>query len=550
MRLKGISRLIAVTCCFLFIVASSFAEEKYDPQHTMLALNMAIVSVHKIISSKDKALLTNEYDNIINNLAIGNIESDYEIQALYEELLDIISNKRIREEEAQRLQKKYTKKEQRKLYDSLKGVRAYGGDLWSWIGSLFVSCTTQYFEYQNSGEELKDELDDNLWILTKEDLESCNSIQKRLLTSSWNLLRKYHLPDGYRLEQDSLKEFYNILTNKDAHQRLRILKRIEKDFIVYPPYWIYRAKTAQEIKDKDEARKCYDKFDEVWRPVLRKDPFKQESVKYRISELTNKLETNKTKIKEYLEVLENHSKRGEWLNNIFAGIVYYAINEKEKAIDSVQSNLDSNYETEISKELYEAFKSGNVDIKSLGEKIGLTINNVTRKAVSQGDYFGGVKFGSTKEEVKAFEKNSTLVLDNGDELIFNETSSIGKSQNIYSFDKDGKMVVGTYIIINDHKDLANYIADYIKVNEALKQLYGEPTQEAFSTDDKNLLNNPAKLAQAIKEGKVAGSTEWKKGNYTIYHILSEKMTTDDMDEKTKKVAVITPVCHLILGQLN
>jgi hypothetical protein len=550
MRLKGISRLIAVTCCFLFIVASSFAEEKYDPQHTMLALNMAIVSVHKIISSKDKALLTNEYDNIIDNLAIGNIESDYEIQALYEELLDIISNKRIREEEAQRLQKKYKKKEQRKLYDSLKGVRAYGGDLYSWIGSLFVSCATQYFEYQNSGEELKDELEDNLWILTKEDLESCNSIQKRLLTSSWSLLRKYHLPDSYRLEQDSLKEFYNILTNKDAHQRLRILKRIEKDFIVYPPYWIYRAKTAQEIKDKDEARKCYDKFDEVWRPVLRKDPFKQEAVKYRISELTNKLETNKTKIKEYLEVLENHSKRGEWLNNIFAGIVYYAINEKEKAIDSVQSNLDSKYETEISKELYEAFKSGNVDIKSLGEKIGLTINNVTRKAVSQGAYFGGVKFGSTKEEVKAFEKNSTLVLDNGDELIFNETSSIGKSQNIYSFDKDGKMVVGTYIIINDHKDLANYIADYIKVNEALKQLYGEPTQEALSTDDKNLINNPAKLAQAIKEGKVAGSTEWKKGNYTIYHILSEKMTTDDMDEKTKKVTVITPVCHLILGQLN
>ena len=230
MGLKGISRLIAVTYCFLFIVASSFAEEKYDPQHTMLALNMAIVSVHKIISSKDKALLTNEYDNIINNLAIGNIESDYEIQALYEELLDIISNKRIREEEVQRLQKKYTKKEQRKLYDSLKGVRAYGGDLWSWIGSLFVSCTTQYFEYQNSGEELKDELDDNLWILTKEDLESCNSIQKRLLTSSWSLLRKYHLPDSYRLEQDGRKEVYKIETKKDARQRLLRLKRIEKEF--------------------------------------------------------------------------------------------------------------------------------------------------------------------------------------------------------------------------------------------------------------------------------------------------------------------------------
>ena len=169
------------------------------------------------------------------------------------------------------MQKKYTKKEQRKLYDSIKRVKAYGGDLWSWIGSLFVSCTTQYFEYQNSVEELKVELDNNLWILNKAELKDCNDIQKRLLTSSWNLLRKYHLPDNYRLEQDSLNEFYNTLYNQDAQQRLRILKRIEKDFLVYPPYWIYRAQAAQEVKDKEEAKNCFDKFDEVWRPVLRKE---------------------------------------------------------------------------------------------------------------------------------------------------------------------------------------------------------------------------------------------------------------------------------------
>ena len=540
-----------LVCIFALTASFAVAEEQYDPQHTMLALNMAIVSVHRIISSKDRVLLTNEYNNIINNLAIGNIESDKEITTLYENLLDIINNKTMREEEAQHLQKKYTQKEQRRFYDSIKRVRAYGGDWISWIGSLFVSCTTQYFEYQNSCEELKEDLDNNIWMLNKEDLKNCNTIQKKLLTSSWSLLRKYHLPDSYRLEQDSLNDFYNTINSTDAQQRLRRLKRIEKDFLVYPPYWIYRAKAAQEVKDKDEEKKCYDKFDEVWRPVLRKDPFKQEAVKYRISELTDKTLTNKEKIKEYLEVLESHSKRGEWFNNVFAAIVYYAINEKDKAIDCVQSNLDSNYEKEVSQALYDAFKSDNVDIKSLGEKIGITINNVTQEAASQGDYFGGVKFGSTKEEVKALlEKNSTLALDSGDELIFNETSFIGKSQDCFVFDKDGKMVAGTYSIINDHKDLANYIADYIKVHEAFRQLYGEPTQMDFSTDDKNLLNNYAKLAQAIKEGKVVGCTIWKKGKYTITHILSDKMTTDDMDEETKKVTVITPICHLIIGQLN
>ena len=158
---------------------------------------------------------------------------------------------------------------------------------------------------------------------------------------------------------------------------------------------------------------------------------------------------------------------------------------------------------------------------------------VAQETAPEGDYFGDVKFGSTKE------------------LMFNETSEfLGKSQNCYSFDKDGKMVAGTINIINDHQDLAKYIEDYNKINEAFVQMYGQADEQAVTTDDEAILNDPAKLAQAIKEGKVVASTVWKKENFTISHILSEKMTTDDMDEETKKVTVTTPICHLVLGQLN
>ncbi len=176
---------------------------------------------------------------------------------------------------------------------------------------------------------------------------------------------------------------------------------------------------------------------------------------------------------------------------------------------------------------------------------------VAQEAAPEGDYFGDLKFGSTKEEVKAHEKDSTLVLEQENELMFNETSEfMGKSHNCFSFDKEGKMVAGAIYVINDHQDLGKYIEDYNKINEAFKQEYGEPDQSVFTTDDKELLNDPAKLAQAIKEGKVVATTEWKKENFTISHILSEKMSTDDLDEESKKVTVITPICHLILGQLN
>ena len=188
---------------------------------------------------------------------------------------------------------------------------------------------------------------------------------------------------------------------------------------------------------------------------------------------------------------------------------------------------------------------------SLMVALSLTTVAVAQEATPEADSFGDVKFGSTKEEVKAHEKDSTLVLDRAEELVFNETSEfLGKSQNCYSFDKDGKMIAGAIYIVNDHTDLAKYIEDYNKINEAFTQLYGEPDQNAVSTEDEALLKDAAKLAQAIKEGKVVATTVWKKENFTVSHILGEQMSTDDMDEEAKKVSVITPICHLILGQLN
>ena len=45
--------------------------KKYDPMLTMSALNMAIVSLHRITSTGDRVVLDREYDNIINNLRMG-----------------------------------------------------------------------------------------------------------------------------------------------------------------------------------------------------------------------------------------------------------------------------------------------------------------------------------------------------------------------------------------------------------------------------------------------------------------------------------------------
>lgn len=277
-------KIAAIIVIIVSLSSPLHAEKPYDPQHTMLALNMAIVSIHRIISTQDRIILDQEYNTIINKLALGNIESDYELTGLYAELMNFITGKGLRQEEAKRFQERYDRREQRQIIDALSGIRAYGGNLWSWLGSLATSCVSSYFSYQSSKAELLEGLNDDLWQLKKEEIEDCNELQVKLLNSSWNLLRQYKLPDEYRLTQESLNGYYKAVNESDPSKRLRMLRarNVERNFQVYPPYWYYRAKAAKESGNDSEALSCWDKFVEVWRPVLRNDPYKLEGAKFRV----------------------------------------------------------------------------------------------------------------------------------------------------------------------------------------------------------------------------------------------------------------------------
>ena len=361
--------LIFVSMIFVFVsVPVCTAEDNdYDPQHTMLALNMAIVSINSIVSTQDRIVLDQEYNNIINKLALGNIESDYELTGLFTEMMNFITGKTLRQEEAKRFQERYNRREQRQLIGALSGIRAYGGNLWSWLGSLATSCVSSYFTYQNSKAELLEGLDDDLWRLQKEDIEDCNDLQVRLLNSSWNLLRQYKLPDEYRLTQDSLNGYFKAVNEPDPAKRLRMLKarNVERNFQVYPPYWFYRAKAAQEIKDDAETLKCYDKFDEIWRPVLRYDPYKLEAEKYRVQALAAKENPDTAEIRKHLEIIRDYTQDGDWSNNLFAGIAYFLLGDKYEGISCVEPNVDFEFETTVSNVFLSEMKNGKLDAFAL-----------------------------------------------------------------------------------------------------------------------------------------------------------------------------------------
>jgi len=127
---------------------------------------------------------------------------------------------------------------------------------------------------------LKEELRNTQWLLDRQEISECDSLQQRLLTASWNLLRKYSLPDSYRLTQKTLSLYYKALNEQDFAKKLRMLRAIEDEFSVYPPYWYYRAKSAEESGNDSEAEKSFKKFGEV-RCIARRD--EERPSRFRIS---------------------------------------------------------------------------------------------------------------------------------------------------------------------------------------------------------------------------------------------------------------------------
>jgi len=359
---------VLILVCALFSISNAaFAAEPYDPLVTIATLNMAISSISNIISSSDRVVLDQEYRNIINNLSVGSIADDDEILVLFERMMDIITNETLRIEEEELFKSKYTKKEQEAITRSLTGIRAYGGDPWSFLGSLLASSASAYFGYKDQINSIRGELDDSLWSLKKERVIDLNDLQKQLLTSSWRLLRKYRLPDEYRVTEDTLRDFSKALAEQDKEKALIMFAHLEDAFSVFPPFWYHYGKVAREVGRQDLAINCFDAFERVWRGVLRKDPFYVEVAKERILLLNPS--TDSKEIAKYIKIIRDNSQVSDWMNYLVAGVFLYAIGEKEQAIKCVELNIAFESEREISQIVLDSMKAGSLNISALPERI-------------------------------------------------------------------------------------------------------------------------------------------------------------------------------------
>ena len=374
------SRLKSIAAAFLALVmlAQPFganparADEQYDKTNTLLALNMAIVSVKNIVTTQDRVILDQEYNTIINRLSVGDIESDYELVNVYKDLMDVITQNKLSDEEAKRFAAKYDRRQKNAIVGALAGIRPYGGNMWSFLGSLFTQGVSAYFGYRDAKEQMKEELGDSLWQLEKEKVIRFNDLQKDLLAATWSLLRKYRIDDKYRITQEDLDLLEYGLAETDKEKAVKIFRRLERKFAAYPPFWFYYGDAAYKSKNAKKALECFDQFDKVWRHVLREDPYKVQIAKYRLT-----LEPNLTKerVLALLKDIKENSSEREWLDNLFYGAVAFSIGQKDDAVEAVESNILFKTENEISPVIFKSMEADKLNLSTLPKEVAAALEN-------------------------------------------------------------------------------------------------------------------------------------------------------------------------------
>ncbi len=337
-------------------------EEAYDPINSLLFLNMAVVSVRKVVTTKDRIVLDQEYKNIINNNALGEVADDYEIKALYNDLLDTITEYGLRDEQKKRFQEKYDRQQKKALRSAIMGFRPYGGNLLSFALSAVSQGISAYFGYQDSKAKLREGLDESLWQLNDQQIREFNTLQKSLLNASWSILRQYRLPDKYRITQRDLELLDDTINQYKESDAVEKFAALEDIFFAYPPFWFYYGEAAYKRGDKDLARRCFGEFDKAWRHVLRSDPFKVQVVKYQI--LLEERPTRE-KIRPLLKALKENSYPTEWQDNLFYGVVSYYFGDKKDGMKAVKNNLLFHTESDISQRIYDSMAQDKMDEAAL-----------------------------------------------------------------------------------------------------------------------------------------------------------------------------------------
>ena len=245
-----------------------------DQQLAILQLNYCAVSLSRMVAYNNRIVLDDEYRTINTNLRLDMIK-DQEFVSFKKDLLGALNRFSINETERERLQNRHDKKARQTWRNSVS--EALGGSLGinplSIITNTAMSAARAAVDYSDRIDALKDEHDDKLWELKKDELIILTELRKDCLQLSWDISREYKFPDKLRLTEKEADDLVAFCKERDLAKRARIMESHESDYLAYPPFWYYLGDAYQKSGRTVEALKAYDRYDDLYQrqPIFRRD---------------------------------------------------------------------------------------------------------------------------------------------------------------------------------------------------------------------------------------------------------------------------------------
>lgn len=313
----------------------------------VIAMNYLTASLVKISTYNDKVILTQEYDEIINNINLNKIHDQETIDQILV-LMDYLTNLKLSSAEQKIIRNRYETNVKYALHEAKEKSRtqqssSYSGEnaaveIIALLANSLTKIGSEQNDYQKNLDNYRNELEENSWKLDKENIKKLNEIRKQFISSLWSVLRNHNISDEKRLTEVQFNNYFKILKDKDVSARYRKLLRIESSFSNYPFYWYFRGVAAQELNNKKDAIKSFGKVEKTDNEFFRKNSLLSSAAINHV-QLLDKNKDHK-KIKELLNIAIKESPL-DGRKNLFVALKLAQLGKIDQALERVQVNLDS-----------------------------------------------------------------------------------------------------------------------------------------------------------------------------------------------------------------
>lgn len=355
---------------------------------SIAALNMAHVSMNRIIEAEDRVTLTNELQFILNNLMYADLRPDDELIGAYRLLLGLLAESQLTELEISNFYNSYTPKKIASLnlrdavLSAVVGYVMSGGEPVSAIagfaGSVGKGLVSDYF-WGDTKRFIQEQNALN-YRLEKEKIKKLSDARQEFLAAFWKIFQKYGVSDKERLSEQTIKNMIAAINDDDPERGLRNLERLEGECQSYPQYAFYCGLKAYEATEKlklminglptstdvkildivnekvewyrkkaSDYYRAYEALCMEGRTLLRRDYFYAESIKHRLSYEFAKLTDSEVRF--LLRNLVKNINPDDSDGLLFAASFYFLLGDTVNAKECLQRDIDRGHNVEQNKNL-------------------------------------------------------------------------------------------------------------------------------------------------------------------------------------------------------